>query len=493
MTGRIISFQDVAKHNSRDDCWCVIHGKVYNLTPFLDSHPGGAGVIVKQAGKDATEAFDPIHPKDIIDRFLPKDLYLGDVDEKTLPKSSESADQKARQMMERPALGSILNSFDFEAVARKVLKPEAWAYYSSGADDELTLQENHAAFHRIWLRPRVLVNVRDVDTSTTMLGSLSNLPIYISATALGKLGHKEGEVVLTRGAGKKGIIQMMPTLASCSMDEMVDARIDGQTQWFQLYVNSDRKITERLVRHAEKRGAKGLFITVDAPQLGRREKDMRTKFVDDAPDVQSSSKVERNEGAARAISSFIDPALSWDDIAWFKSITSMPIVLKGVQAGEDAVLAAQSGIAGIVVSNHGGRQLDTSRSGIEVLEEVMQYLHAANIDTSPGNFEVFVDGGFRRGTDIFKALALGARGIGLGRPFLYAMSSYGQEGVERLIDLLRAELEMVMRLMGVRSLADIQKNMVITKTLSSHAGSAPVDSIGNAVYERPTPVFSAKL
>lgn len=146
---------------------------------------------------------------------------------------------------------------------------DAWAYYSSGADDEISMRENHNAFHRIWLRPRVMVDVAKVDTSTTMLGSKASFPIYVTATALGKLGHSEGEKVLTRACANKGVIQMIPTLASCSFDEIVDASVDGQTQWLQLYVNSDRKVTQKFVEHAEKRGIKGLFITADAPQLGK--------------------------------------------------------------------------------------------------------------------------------------------------------------------------------------------------------------------------------
>lgn len=150
-----------------------------------------------------------------------------------------------------------------------MLKPDAWAYYSSGADDEISMRENHNAFHRIWLRPRVMVNVKDVDASTTMLGSRTSLPLYITATALGKLGHPEGEVVLTKAADKNNIIQMIPTLASCSFDEIVDAAGPNQTQWLQLYVNGNREVSEKFVRHAEKRGMKGLFITADAPQLGK--------------------------------------------------------------------------------------------------------------------------------------------------------------------------------------------------------------------------------
>ena len=212
--------------------------------------------------------------------------------------------------------------------------------------------------------------------------------------------------------------------------------------------------------------------------------------MDDAPDVQDDHSMDRSQGAARAISSFIDPSLNWSDIAWFKSITSMPIVLKGIQSGEDAVMAAQHGVAGIVLSNHGGRQLDTSRSGIEVLEEVMNSVRAAGLERK---MEIFVDGGIRRGTDIFKALALGAKGVGIGRPFLYAMSAYGVPGVERAIDILTDELEVTMRLMGCPSLSDIKRNMVITNSLGSHSGVAPEDALTRQTYQTLAPPPISKL
>jgi L-lactate dehydrogenase (cytochrome) len=214
--------------------------------------------------------------------------------------------------------------------------------------------------------------------STTMLGTKCDIPFYVTATALGKLGNPEGEVILTRGAHKHNVIQMIPTLASCSFDEILDEAKDGQVQWLQLYVNKDREVTKRIVEHAEKRGCKGLFITVDAPQLGRREKDMRSKFDDVGSNVQSTGgdNVDRSQGAARAISSFIDPSLSWKDIPWFKSITKMPIILKGVQCVEDVIRAVEVGVDGVVLSNHGGRQLDFARSGVEVLAEVMPILRA---------------------------------------------------------------------------------------------------------------------
>ena len=355
------------------------------------------------------------------------------------------------------------------------------------------MRENHSAYHKIWFRPRILQDVKNIDYSTTMLGTKVSMPFYVTATALGKLGHPEGETCLTRGAHTHDVIQMIPTLASCSFDEIVDARRDPQTQWMQLYVNSKREITKGIVQHAEKRGVKGLFITVDAPQLGRREKDMRSKFADTGSNVQSSSgdNVDRSQGAARAISSFIDPSLQWSDIPWFQSITKMPIVLKGVQRVEDVLLAIKYGVQGVVLSNHGGRQLDFARSGIEVLSEVMPELRRLGLQNE---IEVYVDGGVRRATDIIKALCLGAKGVGIGRPFLYAMSAYGVEGVERAMQLLKDEMEMNMRLIGCTSVDQLGPEFVDTRALSMHTTGVPQDVLGYNVYMPLTgPIPQAKL
>ena len=344
------------------------------------------------------------------------------------------------------------------------------------------MRENHNAFHKIWFRPRVLVDVEKIDTSTTMLGTKCDMPFYVTATALGKLGNPEGEVILTRGARKHNVIQMIPTLASCSFDEICDAAEDGQCQWLQLYVNKDRSVTKRIVQHAEKRGCKGLFITVDAPQLGRREKDMRSKFSDVGSNVQNTSgdNVDRSQGAARAISSFIDPSLSWKDIPWFMSITKMPIILKGVQSVEDVIRAVDIGVQGVVLSNHGGRQLDFAPSGIEVLSEVMPILRARGAEN---RLEIFIDGGVRRATDILKAMCLGAKGVGIGRPFLYAMSAYGLPGVDRAMQLLKDEMEMNMRLIGAAKISDLNPGMVDTRGLSMHTASVPRDTLSLNVYD----------
>ncbi|EMC92850.1 hypothetical protein BAUCODRAFT_133772 [Baudoinia panamericana UAMH 10762] len=478
--------EEVAKHNSRESCWVIVHGRAYDVTEFMPEHPGGPKIILKYAGKDATEEYDPIHPPDTLDKFLDKSKHLGEVDMKTVEKEEHAEDPDEIERQERikrmPILEQCYNLMDFEHVARRVMKKTAWAYYSSGADDEITMRENHSAYHKIWFRPRVLVDVEKVDTSTTMLGTKVSIPFYVTATALGKLGNPEGEVVLTRGAKKHNVIQMIPTLASCSFDEIVDAKQGDQVQWLQLYVNKNREITKRIIEHAEKRGCKGLFITVDAPQLGRREKDMRSKFSDVGSNVQNTGgdNVDRSQGAARAISSFIDPSLSWKDIPWFLSVTKMPILLKGVQRVEDVIRAISAGVHGVVLSNHGGRQLDFARSGIEVLAEVMPELRRLGLENK---IEIYVDGGVRRATDIIKALCLGATGVGIGRPFLFAMSAYGLPGVDRAMQLLKDEMEMNMRLIGCSSVDQLGPELVDTTGLRMHTTGVPSDTLGLAIYD----------
>ncbi|TQB73043.1 hypothetical protein MPDQ_006293 [Monascus purpureus] len=479
---------DIAKHNSKDSCWVIVHGKAYDVTDFLPEHPGGQKIILKYAGRDATEEFEPIHPPDTLDKYLDKSKHLGEVDMATVAHDEKAVDPEETARQERiklmPSLQSCYNLMDFESVAQQVMKKTAWAYYSSGADDEITLRENHTAFHKIWFRPRVLVDVEHVDYSTTMLGTKVAVPFYVTATALGKLGHPEGEVVLTRSSYRHNVIQMIPTLASCSFDEIVDARQGDQVQWLQLYVNKNRDITKRIVQHAEARGCKGLFITVDAPQLGRREKDMRSKFSDEGSNVQKEEgeeNVDRSQGAARAISSFIDPALSWKDIPWFQSITKMPIVLKGVQCVEDVFRAIEAGVQGVVLSNHGGRQLEFAPSAVELLAEVMPALRQRGLENS---IEVYIDGGIRRGTDIVKALCLGAKGVGIGRPFLYAMSAYGQAGVDKAMQLLKDEMEMNMRLIGATKISELSPSLVDTRGLvGGHHAPVPSDTLGMRAYD----------
>ncbi|CAX45618.1 L-lactate dehydrogenase [cytochrome], putative [Candida dubliniensis CD36] len=554
----VLSLQEVSQHNKKDDCWVIIHDKAYDLSDFIDEHPGGSAIIMKYAGKDATKAFDPIHPGDTLTKYLQPKYHKGEVEKKKkkkkqpstttnndadanktakeAPVSQETVDEfdveydeqdnkaaitssvevngkdsnnnnnneddeyddddddppteeelKRRQLVKnKPDISQIYNLYDFEFVARHTMDPIGWAYYSSSADGEATFRLNTGSYQRILFKPRVMIDVTEVDTSTTMLGTNVSAPFYITATALGKLGHPDGEKVLTRGAYKHDIIQMIPTLASCSFDEIVDESKPNQTQWFQLYVNSDREITKKIVQHAEARGMKGLFITVDAPQLGRREKDMKTKSIVDLSFVQGEDdEADRSQGSARAISSFIDTSLSWKDLEWFKSITKMPIILKGVQRVEDAIIAAEHGCAGVVLSNHGGRQLEFSPPPIEVLAELMPILREKGL---ADKFEVYIDGGVRRATDVLKAICLGAKGVGIGRPFLYAMTGYGDAGVNKAIQLLKDEMVMNMRLLGVNKLEELNESFVDTRFMQTRY--VPDDVLFNRVYEPvPLPKF----
>lgn len=564
----MLTYTEVGKHNTKTDCWVIIHGKVYNVSTFLHEHPGGSSVILKYGGKDATKAFDPIHSSNTLDKYLPKEFHLGPVDTASKPTrpptrqtyhntgralsaqlsttlmvgefdveydehadlaplqsgsntcdsgstpdkvgglrstedtvndrvEAEDEDEELAELEKRrlhlvkrkPDLGQIYNLHDFEFVAKKIMDPIAWAYYSSGADDEIALRNNHLSYQRIFFRPKILVDVSRIDLSTTMLGRITSAPFYITATALGKLGHPDGEKVLTRAAAKQNIIQMVPTLSSCSFDEIADAANHCQTQWFQLYVNSDRNITRSIVQHAELRGIRGLFITVDAPQLGRREKDMRLKKIEDLSHVQGDGEdADRSQGAARAISSFIDTSLNWDDLRWFRSITKMPIVLKGVQSVDDALKAIRYKVDGIVLSNHGGRQLDSVRAPIEILAELVPILKERHL---ADKIDIFIDGGVRRGSDILKAIALGAKGVGVGRPFLYAMSTYGDDGVSKAIQILKDELVMNMRLLGASSMSSLNETYIDMAALNS---SIPNDRLFSEVYEPLTlPKFKPKM
>lgn len=559
-----MDISEVRKHNTRKDCWVIIHDKAYDVLHFIDEHPGGAAIILKYAGKDATKVFDPVHPGDTLKRYLKEEYHKGPVlkevkapkappkieeansaeptpsqdaetvdefdveydtqDSKkpidfglndntvatTAPAAPTPADEDdeydddeddpptpqelRRRTLARnkPPLASLYNLHDFEYVARHTMEAVAWAYYSLGSDDEITLRENHVGYQRIFFQPRILVDVTHVDYSCEMLGQKLSVPFYVTATALGRLGHPDGEMVLTRAAHDQGVIQMISMLSLCSLDEIADAARDNQPQWLQVYVNRDREITKEILQHAEKRGIKGLFITVDAPQLGRREKDMRSKNVSDEVDtaVQRGQEKDTENGAARAISSFIDTSLNWKDIAWFRLVTKLPIILKGVQTVADSLKAIEHGVEGIVLSNHGGRQLDYSKPGIEVLAELNPILRERGLKDK---IEVFVDGGVRRATDILKAICLGAKGVGIGRPFLYAMSTYGDDGVYKAMQILKDELEMNMRLLGVTRLDQLDESFIDFRNVGG-TRLVSEDKLFGGNYETMTrPDFGVKL
>ncbi|KAI5449746.1 hypothetical protein NCC49_004111 [Naganishia albida] len=460
---KLISMREVEKHNTRDDCWVVIQGHVYDVTDFLSLHPGGAGVILQHAGDDATEVFKPLHPPNTLEENLRPDQQLGPVDPTTVTKKAprpltddEKRVRNAREEM--PPVDAMLNLQDFEELAEKVLSKTAWAYYRSAADSEEVFYNNEAAWKRYFFRPRVLRSARYVDPSSTMLGMPVSMPVYVSPAAMAKLGHPLGEVNITRAAGKAGIIQGISANASCSLEEMVEAQTDDQNLIFQIYLNKDRAASERLLEKVEDLGCKAIMFTVDAPVSGNRTMDQRAKgVVEQAP---PSAKDDKNKsaapvGIAQAISGYQDDNLVWDDIAFIRKNTKLPIMVKGIQCVEDAELAAEHGVEAIILSNHGGRQLNFAPAPIDILWEIRQQ--------RPDLFkkmEIYVDGGVKHGTDVVKALALGAKGVGLGRAFLYANGTYGEEGCDKTIEIMKKEICTAMALVGAHTVKDLKPEMV---------------------------------
>jgi isopentenyl diphosphate isomerase/L-lactate dehydrogenase-like FMN-dependent dehydrogenase len=359
------------------------------------------------------------------------------------------------------------NLLELEALARDLIEPGAFDYIAGGADDELSLRRNREDFERIVLRPRVLVDVSNMDTSTTVLGTPISMPVMLAPTAGHKLCYDEGEPATARGSAAAGTLMILSTLSTTSMEE-VAAASDGP-KWFQLYVYQDREVTRSLVRRAEEAGYKGLCLTVDVPFIGNRERDLRNAFSSPFPlanfvetqlEKMPSGVVGSSSGLGSYIASKWDPTLSWKDVDWLASITKLPVIVKGLMTGEDAVLASEHGAAAVVVSNHGGRQLDSIPSGIEALPEVVEAVRSAG-----SNIEVLMDGGVRRGTDVLKALALGARAVLIGRPYLYALAIAGEAGVKRVLDLLKQEITLGMALSGRPTIASIDPSLVYMRNV----------------------------
>ncbi len=355
-----------------------------------------------------------------------------------------------------------VNIFDFEAIAREILPQQAYDYYASGSQDEVTLRQNRAAYDRVSLSYRVLVDVSRRDLTTTVFGQPVSMPILVAPTAFHKLATEDGELATVRAAGAAGTAMVLSTLSTTSIEEVV-AAASGPV-WFQLYVYKDRKATEGLVRRAEAAGCRALVLTVDAPLIGKRERDIRNRFrlppglavANLLPEGYGElAPAPLDSGLAAYVASFLDPALTWKDVAWLQSITSLPVVVKGIIRPDDAVRAAEAGAAGIVVSNHGGRQLDTAPATLDVLPEIVDMLAARG-----HKIEVLMDGGARRGTDVLKALALGARAVLVGRPVLWGLAAGGESGAASILRLLYNELDLAMALAGAPTVADITRDLV---------------------------------
>ncbi len=355
-----------------------------------------------------------------------------------------------------PAGGPPVDVPEYAALARTRVSPMAWDYLAGGATDELTIRWNRAGYDRLALRPRVLVDVAQLDPRVTLLGREHPFPILLAPVAYNQLVHPDGECAAARGAGATGATMVVSTSATMTLEEVAAAAT--APLWFQLYPQRDRGISLGLMQRAEAAGYEALVITVDSPVLGPRYRETRTKFTLPAGmDRANLRGTKTAQGGQRADESTIytpllDPALTWKEIEWLRTQTQLPVILKGILDPDDAARAVEMNVAAIVVSNHGGRNLDTTLATIDALPEV-----AARV---AGRVPLLVDGGIQRGTDVLKAIALGATAVLIGRAYLYGLAVGGADGVARVVNLLRREFAMAMALTGRRTIAEIDAAVI---------------------------------
>lgn len=352
----------------------------------------------------------------------------------------------------------LLNIDEAERLARERLPAPVYGYYAGGAEDETTLRANVEAWRRWSVVHRALVDVRDRDLRTTALGRPVDLPFAVAPTAFHRLAHADAEVATAKAARAKGALFCLSSLSTTSLEDVSmalapggasEASVPRAPKWFQLYLYKDRATGAAMAQRAEKAGYDAIALTVDTPVLGRRERDAKLGFQTDVRPANFAAAVKpAASGAAmlRDIFGGLDDGLTWKDLDWLRGQTSLPILVKGVVHPDDARLAVEHGAAGIIVSNHGGRQLDGSIATADALPDVV-----AAVD---GRAEVWVDGGIRRGVDVLRALALGAQGVLVGRPALWGLAVGGQAGVEAVLECLRRELDVAMALAGARNVKD---------------------------------------
>jgi 4-hydroxymandelate oxidase len=352
---------------------------------------------------------------------------------------------------------------DFEPVAKQRMSPMAWDYVTGAAADELTVKGNREAYQKIRLKPHVLVDVSALDTGVTLFGKQHAFPILLAPTSYHKLAHPEGELATARGAGAANTTMVVSSFATTTIEEI--AAVAKGPLWFQLYVQHDHGFTRDLVQRAEAAGCQALCVTVDTPVGGARNREQRASFtlpqgLDQANlrDLKiagvkmSDRRLSHRPSEHSIFSAVLDPSLTWKDIEWIRSYAKIPVLLKGVLNPEDADRAVKSGASGIIVSNHGGRNLDTTPATAEALPLVVEKV--------AGRVPVLVDGGIRRGTDVLKAMALGANAVLIGRPYLYALSVAGDAGVAKVLEILHSEFQMAMALTGRPSIKSIDRSVL---------------------------------
>lgn len=355
----------------------------------------------------------------------------------------------------------LLNLLDYEAPAREQLNMMVYTYYAGGANDELTLRDNREAFERVRLLPHMLRGAVQRDLSADVLGKRWSVPFAVSPMALQKMAHPEGEIGVARACEQVGAPYIVSTMSTISLEDIA-ASAPSATLWFQLYMFKDQAINRDLIERAQDSGYQALVVTVDTPLLGRREGALRTGF--HIPSDLSEANLRRYEkgdianlreqGMAGQFWRDLlrEDGISWSHIEWVQSVCKLPIIIKGILRPDDARTALEMGVASVFVSNHGGRQLDGAIATLDALPAV--------VDALEGKIPVLLDGGVRRGTDVLKALALGANAVALGRPVLWGLALDGQAGAQRILELLRDELDLAMALCGCAKLSEIQRDLL---------------------------------
>jgi isopentenyl diphosphate isomerase/L-lactate dehydrogenase-like FMN-dependent dehydrogenase len=404
----------------------------------LSSHPGGTKVILRLAGQDATQEYDPIHPPGTLEDNLPLGATLGTVDPESMKSNMPKDVTEVEQQTSPPELpngpssmDTLLNLDEIEAVATKQISRKAWAYYYSAADDLTSKRWNNEAYRAILLRPRVFIDCSRCDLSTAFLGHRVGLPIFVCPAAMARLAHPTGEAGIAAACRRFGAVQVISNNASMTPEQIVQEAGPNQVFGWQLYVQVDRKKSETMLARINKlKAIKFVVLTLDAPAPGKREDDERSKSSSASPPRMRGP----SGGVGRQLFAGTDSALTWDTtLPWLAKHTNLPIVLKGLQTHEDAYIASLHApqIKGIFLSNHGGRAMDTAPPAVHTLLEIRKYCPEVF-----NKLEVWVDGGVRRGTDVVKALCLGATGVGIGRAALWGLGAGGIEGVERTLQSL---------------------------------------------------------